>query len=76
LEIAARTDLIGARVISFPSTLVHTLPQVLADTSVELLVCDIAGDWLTPRAAPRSGQFLQSVTSTARQRYGLTAVAC
>jgi hypothetical protein len=76
LEIAARNDLIGARVISFPSTLVHTLPQVLADTCVELLVCDIAGEWLTPQAAPRSAPFLHSVTSSARRRYGLTAVAC
>jgi hypothetical protein len=76
LEIAARIGVIGSRVISFPSTVVHTLPLVLADTSSKLVVCDIAGNWLMPDAAARSGQFLSTVTATARTRFGLAAVAC
>ena len=76
LEIAARLGVLARRLISFPSTVVHTLPLVLADTPAELLVCDIDDSWYTATATPRSERFLGQVTSSARDRFGLSAVAC
>jgi hypothetical protein len=76
LEIAARRGVLARRLISFPSTVVHTLPLVLADTPAELLVCDISGSWYTAQASVRSESFLDRVSSSARDRFGLTAVAC
>ena len=75
LEIVARQGWVGRRVVSFPSTVVHTLPLVLADTDAQLVVCDIASDWLTPDAPARSGGFLGEVARAARDRFGLAAVA-
>jgi hypothetical protein len=76
LEIAARRGVLARRLISFPSTVVHTLPLVLADTPAELLVCDIADSWYTAQAPARSERFLDRVSSSARDRFGLSAVAC
>jgi hypothetical protein len=76
LEIAARRGVLARRLISFPSTVVHTLPLVLADTPAELVVCDIDDSWYTASASARSGGFLGSVSSSARHRFGLAAVAC
>ncbi len=76
LEIAARLGVLARRVISFPSTVVHTLPLVLADTSSELLVCDIDNRWYTSRTTPNSSRFLGEVNASARHRFGLAAVAC
>lgn len=75
LEIAARTGSVGARVISFPSTVVHTLPLALSDTSAEVIVCDIGTDWLTSKAAAGSDVFLRQVNSTARHRFGLATIS-
>ena len=75
LEIVARRGPVGRRVVSFPSTVVHTLPLVLADTPVEVLVCDVGDDWLTPEAPVRSVGFLGEVARAARTRFGLAAVA-
>ena len=49
LEVAIRQGAVGRLVISFPSTVVHTLPVVLADTAAELLVCDIDPELVHPR---------------------------
>ena len=76
LEIAIRQAAVGRRVISFPSTVVHTLPLVLADTAAELEVCDIDPAWFTPGAGTHSQRFLGSVTSTARHEHGLATAAC
>lgn len=76
LELAARIGPIGRYVVSFPSTVVHTLPIVLADTAAELVVCDIAQDWFTTNANASSGAFLSQVSASARLRHGLAMVAC
>lgn len=76
LEIAARLGVLARRVISFPSTVVHTLPLVLADTPSELLICDIDDSWYTDTASSRSENFLGQVSASARHRFGLAAVAC
>jgi hypothetical protein len=76
LEVAIREGAVGRLVISFPSTVVHTLPVVLADTAAELLVCDIDPSWFTPDAGANSSRFLGAVTSSAREQHGLASTAC
>jgi hypothetical protein len=74
LEVFARIGPVGEQVISFPSTMVHTLPLALSDVPVEVLVCDIEQQWFSPAHATSRG-FLTSVTASARQLHGLNAVA-
>ncbi|MFF2957354.1 hypothetical protein ACFVT1_00225 [Streptomyces sp. NPDC057963] len=66
LELIARRGPIGRTVLSFPSTVVHTLPLALAGTDVKVAVCDIAPEWLRDTASPRAQGFLSGVTETAR----------
>ncbi|MBT2385748.1 hypothetical protein [Streptomyces sp. ISL-11] len=65
LELIARRGPIGRTVLSFPSTVVHTLPLALAGTGVTVAVCDIDPLWLTERPSPRAEGFLTEVTDTA-----------
>lgn len=44
LELIARRGPIGRTILSFPSTVVHTLPLALAGTEVRVAVCDIDPD--------------------------------
>jgi hypothetical protein len=76
LELTARIGPIGRAVVSFPSTVVHTLPIVLADTASELVVCDINQDWYVNQSNATSSSFLSHVATTARRDHGLTAAAC
>ena len=76
LELVARRDVIGSTLISFPSTVVHTLPLVLADTPTRLLVCDIADAWYARRAPTHADRFLGAVSTSARDSHGLLSVAC
>ncbi|MGW1197312.1 hypothetical protein ACWD4B_15965 [Streptomyces sp. NPDC002536] len=71
LELIARRGPIGRTVLSFPSTVVHTLPLALAGTGVTVAVCDIDPDWLTEHASPRAEGFLSGVTGTAREVHRL-----
>ncbi|MFF3321521.1 hypothetical protein [Streptomyces sp. NPDC002889] len=66
LELIARRGPIGRTVLSFPSTVVHTLPLALAGTGIKVAVCDIAPEWLKDSASPRAQGFLAGVTGTAR----------
>ncbi|MGW2825461.1 hypothetical protein ACWC24_31305 [Streptomyces sp. NPDC001443] len=66
LELIARRGPIGRTILSFPSTVVHTLPLALAGTEVRVAVCDIDPGWLTENASPRAQGFLSGVTGTAR----------
>ncbi len=76
LELVARRGPVGRTVLSFPSTVLHTLPLVLVGTGVEVLVCEIGQDWYGPGAPDRADEFLARVTSTARAQHGLATVAC
>lgn len=76
LELVARRGPVGRTVLSFPSTVLHTLPLVLAGTGVEVLVCDIGQDWYRAGAPDRADDFLDRVTRTARAQHGLATVAC
>ncbi|MGW1784315.1 hypothetical protein ACWCQQ_35175 [Streptomyces sp. NPDC002143] len=75
LELIARRGPIGRTVLSFPSTVVHTLPLALSGTDVRVTVCDIDPAWLTEHASPRAQGFLSGVTGTARDVHRLTTVS-
>ena len=76
LEIVARRGPIGRTIVSFPSTVVHTLPTVLAESAVDVVVCEIANEWYEPNATVRADEFLGRVTTSARRNHHrLTAVA-
>ncbi|OON74432.1 hypothetical protein GBW32_23100 [Streptomyces tsukubensis] len=75
LELIARRGPVGRTVLSFPSTVVHTLPLALAGTGVRVAVCDIDPAWLTANASPRAQGFLSGVTGTARDVHRLTSIS-
>ncbi|MFD9378855.1 hypothetical protein ACFWBH_25530 [Streptomyces sp. NPDC059999] len=66
LELIARRGPVGRTIVSFPSTVVHTLPYALIGTGVTVAVCGVDPDWLTAGASPRARGFLAGVTDTAR----------
>ncbi|PAX87324.1 hypothetical protein CLM85_07205 [Streptomyces albidoflavus] len=74
LELTARRGPTGRTLLSFPSTVVHTLPLALAGTGVRIAVLDIDPEWLTGHASPRAQGFLSGVTSSARAAHRLTSV--
>ncbi|WP_427920369.1 hypothetical protein [Streptomyces sp. cg40] len=74
LELIARRGPIGRTILSFPSTVVHTLPLALVGTEVRVAVCDIDPAWLTENASPRAQGFLSGVTGTAKDVHRLSAV--
>ncbi|MEU5699485.1 hypothetical protein [Streptomyces aurantiacus] len=74
LELIARRGPIGRTILSFPSTVVHTLPLALAGTDVKVAVLDIDPAWLTENASPRAQGFLSGVTGTARDIHRLPTV--
>jgi hypothetical protein len=74
LELIARRGPIGRTILSFPSTVVHTLPLALAGTEVKVAVLDIDPAWLTENASPRAQGFLSGVTGTARDIHRLPTV--
>lgn len=76
LELAARRGPVGRTVLSFPSTVMHTLPLVLAGTGVEVVVCDIPRAWYRSQAPEAADDFLELVTRTARAQHGLATAAC
>jgi hypothetical protein len=75
LELIARRGPVGRTILSFPSTVVHTLPLALAGTDVKIAVCDIDPAWLTENASPRAQGFLSGVTGTARDVTRLQTVS-
>ncbi|MEY7981184.1 hypothetical protein AB8O53_33365, partial [Streptomyces pilosus] len=75
LELIARRGPIGRTVLSFPATVVHTLPLALTGTEVRVTVCDIDPAWLTRTASPRAQGFLSGVTDSARAVHRLPSAA-
>ncbi|MFD3533095.1 hypothetical protein [Streptomyces sp. NPDC058664] len=65
LELIARRGPVGRTIVSFPSTVVHTLPLALAGTGVKVAVCAVAPEWLRASASPRAQGFLSGVAGTA-----------
>ncbi|MFJ6478702.1 MULTISPECIES: hypothetical protein [unclassified Streptomyces] len=75
LELIARRGPVGRTIVSFPSTVVHTLPYALTGTGVTVAVCEVDPAWLTGSASPRARSFLAGVTDTARDVRRLPAQA-
>ncbi|MBC2875337.1 hypothetical protein H7K43_09745 [Streptomyces sp. TYQ1024] len=75
LELIARRGPTGRTVLSFPSTVVHTLPLALAGTGVTVAVCDVDPAWLTAHASPRAEGFLSRVTGSARGAHRLPRIS-
>ncbi|MCW3156433.1 hypothetical protein [Micropruina sonneratiae] len=71
LEIAVRRGPVSRLMVSYPSTVAHTLPLVLADVAVDVAVADVPAAWLLTGAPAGAGDFLATVTATARSRHGL-----
>jgi hypothetical protein len=76
LEIVARRGPIAGTIVSFPSTVVHTLPLVLAESEARVVVCEIVDGWYEPETTAEADDFLGRVTTSARRDYGLATVAC
>ncbi len=76
LELVVRREVVGQTLISFPSTVVHTLPLVLKGTRAQLLICDIADDWYTRQAPSHADRFLGEISTSARNTHRLVSVAC
>ncbi|MGW3244985.1 hypothetical protein [Streptomyces sp. NPDC001070] len=74
LELLLRAGPVARTVVSFPSTVVHTLPIAPAGTGAEVLVHEPAGDWLVPGAPERAAGFLAEVTATTRARHRMGTV--
>ncbi|MEW2549469.1 hypothetical protein AB0910_27460 [Streptomyces sp. NPDC047002] len=75
LELIARRGPTSRTILSFPSTVVHTLPLALAGTGVKVAVCDIAPEWLRAGASPRAQGFLTGVTDAAKDVHRLASPA-
>jgi hypothetical protein len=75
LEIMARRGPVGRTILSFPSTVVHTLPVVLAESQVRVVVCEIPSDGYESQATAGADHLLGRVTTSNRGSYGLATVA-
>jgi hypothetical protein len=71
LEVAVRRGPVSRLIVSFPSTVTHTLPLVLEGTGVTLAICDVPTSWMTPSAPGGAADFLAGMTASARDRHGL-----
>ncbi|GLZ78974.1 hypothetical protein Afil01_37810 [Actinorhabdospora filicis] len=74
LELHARTGPVAATIISFPSTMVHTLPLLLAGSGVRVVIQEVEPSWLAAGASGHASRFLAEVTGSARERHGLATV--
>jgi hypothetical protein len=74
LEIMARRGPVGRTILSFPSTVVHTLPVVLTESQVRVVVCEIPSDGYEPQATAQADHLLGRVTPSNRRSYGLATV--
>ncbi|WP_405931358.1 hypothetical protein [Streptomyces sp. NBC_00827] len=61
LELELLKGPVADTLVSMPSTVLHTLPLVLAGTGVEITVCGDVTDWLEPGASERATAFLEEV---------------
>lgn len=74
LELLAAQGPIGHTVLTFPSTVAHTLPIVLHERGVRVELCEIDEAWLTPGTSSHAAEFLREMARSAMNRHGLTAV--
>jgi hypothetical protein len=65
LELAVLDEPVGATLLSFPSTVLHTLPIVLRGYGVHVAACEEIHAWLGPDTPAQVSAFLQQVSATA-----------
>ena len=65
LELAVLDEPIGTTLLSFPSTVLHTLPIVLRGHGVQVVACEEIHSWLDAGTPAQVSAFLQQVSSTA-----------
>ncbi|WP_394431142.1 hypothetical protein [Streptomyces sp. SGAir0957] len=66
LELIARRGPVGRTILSFPSTVVHTLPIALEGTGVKVAVCEIDPAWLKEGVSDHAQGFLAGIAGSAR----------
>jgi hypothetical protein len=65
LELIARRGPVGRTILSFPSTVVHTLPIALRGTGVKVAVCEIDPAWLSRGVSDHAQGFLAGIAGSA-----------
>lgn len=61
MEVYARRGPIGRSVLSFPSTVLHTLPLVLADSPVTIEALSVDDAWFAPGARAGERDFIRGI---------------
>jgi hypothetical protein len=74
MELMAAQGPIGHTVMTFPSTVAHTLPIVLRGLGVRVELCEIDETWFTPRTTSHAAGFLRDMAESAKTRHGLPSV--
>ncbi|MFZ3560462.1 hypothetical protein [Streptomyces sp. BH055] len=74
LELLAAQGPVGHTVLTFPSTVAHTLPIVLRGLGVRIELCEIDEEWFTPQAGEHAVGFLRAMAESAQRRHGLPSM--
>ncbi|MGW1157966.1 hypothetical protein ACWD5Q_15165 [Streptomyces sp. NPDC002513] len=74
LELLAAQGPIGQTVLTFPSTVAHTLPIVLRGLGVRVELCEIDESWFTSHTTSHAVSFLRTMTESAKRRHGLPSM--
>ncbi|WP_425828397.1 hypothetical protein [Streptomyces fractus] len=74
LELLAAQGPVGHTVLTFPSTVAHTLPIVLRGLGVRIELCEIGEEWFTPGTSEHAVGFLRAMAESARRRHGLPSM--
>ncbi|WP_432557814.1 hypothetical protein [Granulicoccus sp. GXG6511] len=61
MEVYARRGPVGRSILSFPSTVLHTLPLVLADTAVTIEPLTVEDDWFAADARGEERAFVHGI---------------
>ncbi|GAA3159929.1 MULTISPECIES: hypothetical protein [Streptomyces] len=75
LELLAAQGPIGHTVLTFPSTVAHTLPIVLGGGGVRVELCEVSEAWFTPDTTAHAVGFLHGMAESAKRRHGLSSMS-
>lgn len=64
-ELALRQGPVARRIVTFPSSVAHTLPIVLGDVDVRIDVRRIEPDWFTPSTTRHAREFVSRIAERA-----------
>ncbi|MFD5655140.1 hypothetical protein [Streptomyces sp. NPDC127039] len=74
LELMAAQGPVGHTLLTFPSTVAHTLPIVLRGTGVRVEICEVHESWFTSHTTSHAADFLRTMTESAKVRHGLPSM--